>query len=100
MQERKSKGVSNPNRKESAMGVARKSFLYVEAVAAMWLFTDSARAANVMSLNTDEGSGAFLFSDSSGNSNNGSCSPSTCPQSGVAGKLNSAVMFDGSDTFI
>src|SRR4051812_5776805 len=82
------------------MGVVRTSLLYIGAATAMWLFTNPAGAANVMSLNLDEVPGAFLFSDSSGNSNNGSCSGATCPQSGVPGKLNNAVTLDGTADFI
>src|SRR5437868_12270210 len=82
------------------MRVPLKSFVSIGVVAAIWLFTGPARAANVMSLNLDEGPGAFVFSDASGNSNNGSCSGATCPQSGVPGKLNNAVTLDGTADFI
>jgi hypothetical protein len=64
------------------------------------LFANSAQAANVLALGLDEGSGAVTFVDSSGNGNNGSCTSGTCPQSGLAGMVNRAAVFDGVNDFI
>jgi hypothetical protein len=44
----------------------------------------------------DETLGATSFADSSGNGNTGTCSGSTCPTMGVAGKAGTAASFNGS----
>jgi hypothetical protein len=52
-----------------------------------------------MTLKLNEAAGAVTFTDAS-IGNTGSCSGTTCPQSGVAGAVNTAAAFDGSTDFI
>ncbi|MCB0116202.1 MAG: LamG domain-containing protein, partial [Caldilineaceae bacterium] len=48
----------------------------------------------------DEAPGADLFADESGNFASVACSGSTCPVSGVPGRNNQAVQFDGVDDYL
>jgi subtilase family serine protease/subtilisin-like proprotein convertase family protein len=49
-----------------------------------------------MNLSLDDPPGESVFQDDSGNMN-GTCSGTTCPTTGVAGRLNQAAWFDGGD---
>ncbi len=55
---------------------------------------------NVLLLHFNEAAGASFFTDTSGNTNDGTCSGGACPVSGVAGIYASAVQFDGTDDLI
>ncbi|HMC21354.1 MAG TPA: Ig-like domain-containing protein, partial [Thermoanaerobaculia bacterium] len=46
-------------------------------------------------LHLDENAGSTVFSDATGSANNGSCSGTGCPTSGVAGKVGHGLSFDG-----
>lgn len=48
----------------------------------------------------NESAGATSFTDSSGNGKTGTCSGTGCPVAGVAGKLNTAASFDGTNDII
>ena len=47
------------------------------------------------SLHLDEPAGSTTFADASGNGNVGTCTGTACPTAGVAGKINTALQFDG-----
>ena len=51
-------------------------------------------------LHFDDPEGSTIFLDSSGNDYNGSCSGTSCPLAGVAGRINTAVQFDGINDYI
>ncbi len=53
--------------------------------------------APVALLRLEERAGANLFSDSSGRTNNGTCSGAGCPASGFEGRYTNSVVFDGVD---
>src|SRR5437867_1170872 len=46
-------------------------------------------------LHLDENAGSTIFNDATGSANNGSCSGTGCPTSGVAGKVGHGLSFDG-----
>ncbi|MBU1922371.1 prepilin-type N-terminal cleavage/methylation domain-containing protein [Patescibacteria group bacterium] len=48
----------------------------------------------------NESAGASVFGDTSGNSNNGSCSGDDCPTAEVTGKYKTALDFDGNDDYV
>jgi len=50
---------------------------------------------NILLMHLNEASGATSFADSSGSENDGSCSGTTCPTSGVIGKFGNAINFNG-----
>ena len=60
-------------------------------------------AGNVLLLHLNEptpSNGAVAFADTSGQDNNGSCLGPSCPTSGVNGKFDTAVQFDGVDDYV
>lgn len=57
-------------------------------------------SGNVLLMHLDEASGATTFADSSGSSNGGTCSGTTCPVMGAAGKFSTAATFDGVNDYI
>jgi len=67
------------------------------------IYSQALSAAEVSSLcsplaaswTLDEASGAMSFADASGNGNAGTCSASSCPTMGVAGKVGTAASFNG-----
>ena len=57
-------------------------------------------SGNLLLMHLDEVTGSTSFADASGNNHNGSCSGTTCPTAGVAGKFDYALQFDGVDDFV
>ncbi|MFH1292336.1 MAG: LamG domain-containing protein [bacterium] len=55
---------------------------------------------NILLFHFNDGVGVTSFSDSSGNSNNGSCSGDACPTYSSSGKLNGGFVFDSVDDYI
>ncbi|MCP4537854.1 MAG: DUF11 domain-containing protein [Chloroflexi bacterium] len=56
--------------------------------------------ATTLELDFDEPPGATVFDDTSGHSVSVTCSGDTCPTSGIAGRHNQALDFDGVDDFL
>ncbi|MCA9960734.1 MAG: LamG domain-containing protein, partial [Anaerolineales bacterium] len=62
---------------------------------------DMFRATSMaLDLPFDEAPGSDVFGDQSGNAISVSCSGSTCPTSGVPGRFNQSLSFDGVDDFL
>ncbi|MCB9433848.1 MAG: DUF11 domain-containing protein, partial [Ardenticatenaceae bacterium] len=62
---------------------------------------DMFRATSMaLDLPFDEAPGSDVFGDQSGNAISVSCSGTTCPTSGVPGRFNQALSFDGVDDFL
>jgi subtilisin-like proprotein convertase family protein len=61
------------------------------------LYQSTVRA---LELRFDESTGASRFFDHSGNDLSGACSGDTCPVSGLGGRMNQAVRFDGVDDYV
>jgi hypothetical protein len=59
---------------------------------------DSATRALEMPL--DEAPGRSIFRDNSGNNLTGTCSGTTCPDSGIPGRSNQTLRFDGSNDYV
>src|SRR5262249_39087234 len=55
---------------------------------------------NALLVHLNENTGATSFADTSGSGNNGSCSGSSCPTAGGAGKFNKTVTVAGRNHFI
>jgi predicted outer membrane repeat protein len=48
----------------------------------------------------DEAAGATTFADASGNDFDGACSGGSCPTAGVSGRVDTALVFDGTDDYV
>ncbi len=55
---------------------------------------------NTLLLHLNEAAGATSFSDTSGNSNDASCSASTCPTAEIDARLDTGIDLDGTDDFL
>jgi hypothetical protein len=53
-----------------------------------------------MLLHLDENAGSTVFNDGSGSGNNGWCTGTACPTSGITGKVGNAQSFDGVSNFV
>ena len=69
--------------------------LTTEAVADMYQATSAS-----LELGFNEAPGATSFTDTSGNNVTVSCNGSTCPISGLPGRVGQALQFDGADDFL